>query len=58
MFFDPNDKQSLTAKVYTRIREDIIEGRYKTGDYLVETKLAEELDVSRTPIREALNALW
>ena len=57
MFFDPNDKQSLTAKVYTRIREDIIEGRYKTGDYLVETKLAEELDVSRTPIREALKQL-
>ena len=57
MFFDPNDKQSLTAKVYTRIREDIIEGRYKTGDYLVETKLAEELDVSRTPIREALRRL-
>lgn len=49
MFFDLNDKQSLTAKVYTHIRDDIIEGRYKTGDYLVETKLAEELDVSRTP---------
>ncbi len=57
MFFDLNDKQSLTAKVYTHIRDDIIEGRYKTGDYLVETKLAEELDVSRTPIREALKQL-
>lgn len=55
--FDLNDKQSLTAKVYTHIRDDIIEGRYKTGDYLVETKLAEELDVSRTPIREALKQL-
>lgn len=57
MYFDPNDKQSLTAKVYSHIREDIIEGRYQNGDFLVETKLAEELDVSRTPIREALKQL-
>lgn len=57
MYFDPNDKQSLTAKVYAHIRDDIIEGRYKNGDLLIETKLAEELDVSRTPIREALKQL-
>ena len=57
MFFDLNDKQSLTAKVYSHIRDDIIEGRYSTGSYLVETKLAEELDVSRTPVREALKQL-
>ena len=57
MQFDPNDKQSLTARVYEHIREDIIEGRYANGAYLVETKLAEELDVSRTPIREALKQL-
>lgn len=57
MYFDPNDKQSLTAKVYAHIRDDIIEGRYQNGDFLVETKLAEELDVSRTPIREALKQL-
>ncbi len=57
MYFDPNDRQSLTAKVYARIRDDIIEGRYQSGDYLVETKLAEEMDVSRTPVREALKQL-
>ena len=57
MYFDPNDRQSLTAKVYSKVREDILEGRYKNGDYLVETKLAEELSVSRTPIREALKQL-
>ena len=54
MHFDPNDRQSLTARVYEHIREDIIEGRYANGAYLVETKLAEVLDVSRTPISEAL----
>lgn len=57
MYLDANDKQSLTAKVLKRIRDDILEGRYTTGDFLVETKLAEELDVSRTPIREALKQL-
>ncbi len=57
MHFDPNDRLSLTARVYKQIRDDIIEGRYANGAYLVETKLAEELDVSRTPIREALKQL-
>lgn len=56
-YFDLKDKQSLTTKVYHYIRDGIIDGRYQTGEYLVETKLAEELGVSRTPIREALKQL-
>ena len=54
MFFDLSDKQSLTTKVYNHIRNGILDGSYKDGDFLVETRLAEELEVSRTPIREAL----
>jgi len=57
MYANNGDKSSLTTKVYKRIRNDIIEGRYNTGDFLVESKLAEELEVSRTPIREALKQL-
>ncbi len=57
MFFDMSDKQSLTTKVYNHIRDGILEGSYKIGDYLVETRLADELEVSRTPIREALKQL-
>lgn len=57
MKFDVGDKQSLTAQVYKQLRNDILEGRYETGTFLVETKLAEELGVSRTPIREALKQL-
>ena len=57
MVFDPSDKQSLTAKVYDYIRNGILDGSYKDGDYLVETRLADELQVSRTPIREALKQL-
>lgn len=57
MFFDLNDKQSLATKVYKHLRDDILEGRYQTGDFLIETKLADELNVSRTPIREAIKQL-
>lgn len=55
--FDARGNQSLTTKVFQYIRNGIIDGHYKTGEYLVETKLAEELGVSRTPIREALKQL-
>jgi DNA-binding GntR family transcriptional regulator len=48
---------SLSQKVYTQIQNDILNGVYKAGDSLVETKLSEELDVSRTPVREALRQL-
>ncbi len=55
--YDQKDNQSLTSKVFQHIRNEILDGRYQTGDFLVETKLAEELGVSRTPIREALKQL-
>lgn len=54
---EPQDQNSLRARVFNQILEDILEGRHKTGDPLVETKLAEELGVSRTPVREALRQL-
>lgn len=56
-FYDPKDYTSLSDKVYRILRDSIAEGRYKTGDCLVEMKLAEELGVSRTPVREALKQL-
>jgi DNA-binding GntR family transcriptional regulator len=46
-----------TGAVYDRIRRGIVEGRYPPGARLVEQRLAEELDVSRTPIREAVRRL-
>lgn len=48
---------SLRNKIFNKIREDIIEGRYNDGEPLVETKLAEEFGVSRTPIREVIRQL-
>lgn len=43
--------------VYEAIRQAIVEGGYRPGLRLVEQRLAEEFDVSRTPIREAIRRL-
>lgn len=43
--------------VYRQIRLDIRRGRFRPGDRLRETELAENLSVSRTPVREAINRL-
>lgn len=49
--------QSLADFVYARIRRDLLNGVLKPGERLLETELAEELNVSRTPIREAIHKL-
>ena len=56
-FNDAKDYSSLSDKVYQYLRDGIAEGSYVTGDCLVEMKIAEELGVSRTPVREALKQL-
>lgn len=43
--------------VYERIRAAIAEGRFRPGVRLVEQRLAEEFEVSRTPVREAIRLL-
>lgn len=48
---------SLRNKVFKYIKAQIITGQYNPGESLVESKLAEELGVSRTPIREAIRLL-
>lgn len=48
---------NLTAKAYSDIRENILKGVYKQGQALTECFLSKELDMSRTPIREALKQL-
>ena len=44
----------LRYKVFQHIRSHIIKGAYLPGEVLLETKLADELGVSRTPVREAI----
>lgn len=47
----------LRDKVFNALREAILNGSLKPGQSLIETKLAEEMGVSRTPIREAIRKL-
>lgn len=41
-------------QVYLRLRRLLIEGHYPAGSRLVEERLAQDLGVSRTPVRQAL----
>jgi len=47
----------LRDVVFDTLRDAIIQGRLEPGERLMETQLAEELGVSRTPVREAMRRL-
>ncbi|WFR59820.1 GntR family transcriptional regulator [Anaerocolumna sp. AGMB13025] len=51
------DKYSLRGRVFNKIREDILSGKYSQNEELKETSIGVELGVSRTPVREALRQL-
>ncbi len=55
--FSPASDASLRNKVFKYIKSQIINGSYGAGETLLESKLSEELGVSRTPIREAIRLL-
>lgn len=46
-----------TTLAYDALREGILSGRYPPGFRLGETQLADEIGVSRTPVRDALRRL-
>jgi DNA-binding GntR family transcriptional regulator len=52
-----SDQSSLRSMAFNRLMDDILNGNYRAGEGLVETKLAKQLGVSRTPIREAIKQL-
>lgn len=49
--------QSLHEQTYQTLRSAILSGELSAGARLVETQLAQTLQVSRTPIREAIRQL-
>jgi DNA-binding GntR family transcriptional regulator len=48
---------TIREKVYAAVRDYITSGRLGSGERVVETRLAQELNTSRTPVREALHML-
>ena len=52
----PVEGKSVHA-VYETLRQSILDGTLKPGQRLLSSALADELNVSRTPIREALRKL-
>lgn len=52
-----NNYKPLRDIVFETIREAIVEGTLKAGERLMEVQLAEEMGVSRTPVREAIRKL-
>ncbi|MEP9348258.1 GntR family transcriptional regulator [Xanthobacter sp. KR7-225] len=47
----------VVEKVYRQVRDMAIDYRFRPGERINEVELAQRFDVSRTPVRQALNRL-
>lgn len=50
-------RETLKEQVYKYLKNEIIIGELKPGERLIEEKISEQLNVSRSPIREAVRML-
>lgn len=57
VFSQGDHPQSRADETYVRILDMMLSGVLPRGTFLLERRLAEELGVSRTPVREALTRL-
>ncbi len=48
------EKENLSSRVYSEIRDALMNGQYEPGERLRISALAEQLGVSITPVREAI----
>lgn len=48
------EKATLRKHIREYIQQQLVSGRFKAGDQVVETQLAKELNVSQAPVREAI----
>lgn len=51
------EAETVAARIYGAIKEQIIEGRYPPGARITEQNIAAEFSTSRTPVREAMRQL-
>ncbi len=58
LFLDPTlQRQTLSAQIYARLEDSVLNGDLPPGTKLSEEQLADRFGVSRAPVREALIAL-
>ena len=50
-------KKSLREEVYGSLKKSILNGKLKAGQRLIEEQLANQVGMSRTPVREAFHKL-
>ena len=53
----PRRRARVHADVLDRLRDMVVRGRLQAGERINEVEVAEQLEVSRTPVREALKVL-
>jgi DNA-binding GntR family transcriptional regulator len=55
--FNPPQSNSLHVEVINAIINAIVSGSLKPGDRIIEQRIAEEMQISRAPVREAIREL-
>ena len=55
--FEAKRQPTLSEQAYNQIKDAICQGSVAPGDILSENQIAQQLGMSRTPVREALHAL-
>ncbi len=50
-------RKSLREEVYESLKKSILHGKLKPGQHLIEEQLANQVGISRTPVREAFHKL-
>jgi DNA-binding GntR family transcriptional regulator len=53
----PNSSLTFQQQAYDYLRGRIINLGYKPGEYITDTEIASQLNISRTPVREAFHRL-
>jgi DNA-binding GntR family transcriptional regulator len=52
--WDPEELSPIRDKAYHYVKQMIVSGKLKAGERIIERELADQLSISRTPVREAL----
>jgi DNA-binding GntR family transcriptional regulator len=54
---EPIEQRTMADNALVALREAILTGKFSPGDQLRETRVADQLGISRAPVREALQIL-